>query len=144
MRTTYIVGALMVGVAALAQTQPLLPSHRDLHRYAKELDRLEKLCLATNCYSDDRFWRESKRVADRTGPQIIHAVLLRGRAWREEEGLVFAPLVVMLPQKSAIRLLREYERSPRRSDQIWAHEFLIEIAAPDTKEMLRRYSKNSR
>jgi len=134
--------ALLFAVATAAQAQPRLPTNREMHRYDRELDHLEKFCFATNCFSDERFWRESKRVADRAGTGIIHAVLLRGRSWPAgtETGLMFAPLLDLLPRVSASKLLHEYEQSPRASDRLWAHEYLIEFDMSDTKEMVRKLS----
>ena len=140
MKTTL---ALLLGLVSTVLGEATLPSKAAVEQYAKELDHLQRYCLQTACFSDERFWRESARLARRTGPEIIHAVLLRGRGWREEEGLVFVPLMAFLPRAAATKLLRQYQRSPRASDRLYAHEFLIELDASDTKEMVTKLSRAS-
>ena len=106
------------------------------------LDHLQKVFASTPQFGE-QFWRESKRVADQSGPQIIHAVMQRSKKWHDEEGLVFVPLVALLPRKAALKLLHQYERSSDSASRTWAHEFLIELDAPDTKEMVRKFSGRS-
>jgi len=120
-----------------------MPPGRDMARY--EAEHLQQLCYATACFSDERFWRKSKRVADRAGAGIIHAVLLRGRAWpiESETGLIFVPLIDLLPRAEAAKLLHEYEKSTRASDRLWAHEYLIEFDMFDTKEAVRKLSREA-
>jgi hypothetical protein len=109
---------------------------------ADQLDRLQKVFASTPQFGE-QFWRESKRVADQSGPQIIHALMQRSKRWHEEEGLVFVPLVALLPRKPTLDLLHQYERSPDPASRTWAHEFLIELDAPDTKQMVRKFSSHS-
>jgi hypothetical protein len=108
---------------------------------AKALDRLQKLSMATPEFGD-KFWRESKRLADERGPEIIHAIIVRSRTWRGEEGLIFVPLVSLLPRGPTLKLLKAYERSRFKSERIWAEEFQTEFEASDFQEGVRKYSKS--
>lgn len=85
-----------------------------------------------------QFWRESKKVADEAGPRLIHAVMNRSGGWHGEEGLVFVPVIALLPRKPAARLLREYSHSSEKSKRIWAREYLEEIDAPDVKSTVEK------
>jgi hypothetical protein len=85
--------------------------------------------------------RESKRLADERGPEIIHAIMVHGRTWQGEEGLIFVPLVALLPRAPTLKLLKQYEQSKRESDRIWAREFQTEFEASDTQDGVRKYSK---
>lgn len=111
-----------------------------MHHFTRQLDQLEKTFYASDQFGD-HFWRESKRIADQNGPDIIAAVMLRGRTWQGEEGLIFSPLIDLLPRRRTLAILRAYERSERESDRVNAREFIIEFEAEDTKEGVRRYSK---
>ena len=115
------------------------PSSDAMRRYTRELDRLERLAYSIGF--DERFWRESKRVADRSGPEIVHAVLPRSHSWEGEEGLIFVPLVALLPREPTLKLLRQYQRSPHELERIWAGEFITEFDMSDTKEGVRRFAQ---
>ena len=138
---TLLVGCLIV---ASAHGQIPTPSAERMRRFTRELDQLEKTFYATQRRGDqfgDEFWRESKRVADRNGPEIIAAIMMRGRKWRGEEGLIFSPLVDLLPRKRALAILRAYQRAGHPHDRVWAREFMIEFEAEDSQEGVRRYGK---
>ncbi len=131
-------------MTAPAQAQIPKPSAEQMRRFTRELDQLEKTFFDTQRQGQqfgDRFWRESKRVADRNGPDIIAAIMLRGRKWRGEEGLIFSPLVDLLPRERTLAILRAYQRAGRPSDRVWAREFMIEFEAEDSQEGVRRYGK---
>jgi hypothetical protein len=120
------------------------PSPQELRRYSRQLDLLEKTFFSDQQKGGqfgNHFWRESKRVAEREGPKIIFAIMIRGRKWTGEEGLIVVPLVSLLPRDAAIATLHECEHSDRESDRIWAREFLTEFEASDTKAGVLRYSK---
>jgi hypothetical protein len=117
-----------------------------LRDYTRELQYLEKTFFADQRKGDqfgEHFWRESKRVADRTGPDIIAAILPYAikQKWSGEEGLIFVPLVAVLPRRQTLAILHAYERSPRESEHILGREYLTELEAEDTQEGVRRYSK---
>ena len=111
----------------------------------RRLDRLERTFVETQERGDqfgETFALASKRLADARGVEIIHAVMHRARAWKGEEGMVFAPLIDFLPRQPAVELLRRYQQLPHTSEQekIWAKEYLTEFEMEDTREMVRRYS----
>jgi hypothetical protein len=117
-----------------------------LRDYTRELQYLEKTFFADQRKGDqfgEHFWRESKRVADHTGPNIIAAILpyATKRKWSGEEGVIFVPLVAMLPRQQTLAILRAYERSPREPEHILGREYLTELEAEDTEEGVLRYSK---
>jgi hypothetical protein len=82
-----------------AAEQPKRDDER-LNVDAARLDRLQQVFMSAPAFGD-RFWRESKRLADERGPEIIHAIMARSRTWRGEEGIVFIPLVSLLPRETA-------------------------------------------
>jgi len=97
---------------------------------------------ARNDQFGDTFWRASKRLADKRGSAIIHAVMARCEKWHGEEGMIFMPLVSLVPRESALKVLHQYESSKRESDRIWAGEFITEFDMSDTKEAVKKYSKS--
>src|SRR5205085_2036816 len=96
--------ALIPGVTALGMVVALggcAGEKIDQATLAADLRRLDGLMklfgkLPEADLSNDAFWRESRRVGRETGPRIIHAIMIRGRSFRGEEGLVFVPLVTLL------------------------------------------------
>jgi hypothetical protein len=132
---------LLVAVQAGATEEP---SAKKMRHYSRQLDLLEKTFYADQQKDDqfgNHFWQESKRVAASEGPKIIFAIMVRGRKWTGEEGLIFVPLVSLLPRDAALATLHELEHSHRESDRTWAREFLTEFEASDTKAAVLRYSK---
>lgn len=105
------------------------------------LDELQRVFVSTPQFSQ-QFWRASKRLADERGPEIISAVMARAQMWRGEEGLIFVPLVSLLPRGPTLKVLQQYQRSKRKSDRIWAGEFITEFDMFDTKEAVQKYSRN--
>ena len=103
----------------------------------QELDRLQKVFGSTPQFGE-QFWRESKRVADQCGPSIIHPLMKRAEKWQGEEGLIFVPVVALLPRLAALKVLREYDRKQEHGG--WAKEFLTGLDMPDTKEMVGKFS----
>ena len=130
----------MALASAQARIPKLTPQQR--HDYARELEQLQKVFFATDQFGE-RFWRESKRVADRTGPNIIPALFAYGmkQKWAGEEGLIFVPLIALLPRRETVAILRAYQKAPRRAEQIFGREYLIELEAEDVQEGVRRFSK---
>lgn len=109
----------------------------------RELTQLEKTFFDAQRKGDqfgDHFWRVSKRLADRSGTDIIPAVAAYCHKWHGEEPLIFVPLVALLPRSQTLAILHEIERSGHKADRGFAHEFLIELEKSDTKEAVRRYS----
>jgi hypothetical protein len=104
---------------------------------AQELDRLQKVFASTPQFGE-QFWRESKRIADQCGPSIIHSLMKHAEKWEGEQGLIFVPLVALLPRSAALKVLREYDRKQEHGG--WAKEFLTELDMPDTKEMVGKFS----
>ena len=122
------------------------PSAEQMRHFTRELEQLEKSFSDTALADQfsDRFWRASKRVADRNGPDIIAAVMLRGRKWRGEElrhAIIFMPLVHLLRRDRATAILRAYERSGREPDAMLAEEFMTAFDDEEVQETVRRYSK---
>ena len=129
---------------ALASAQARIPelSPQQLRDYTRELEQLQKSFFATEQFGD-QFWRESKRVADRTGPNIIPALLdyTLKKKWTGEEGLIFVPLIALLPRRQTVAILRAYQKSSRQAEHIFGREYLIELEADDVQDGVRRFSK---
>ncbi|HEY5894941.1 MAG TPA: hypothetical protein VIT91_17110 [Chthoniobacterales bacterium] len=110
---------------------------------SKRLDALMQVFSETQARGDqfgNAFWRASKRLAEERGTDIIHAVMERSQKWQGEEGLIFVPLVALLPREAALKILHQYQRSKRESESVWAEEFITELDMSDTKEAVRKYS----
>lgn len=140
---TALFATLLLALGALGQP-PRLSADR-LNADAKLLDELQKVFTETQARDDqfgDAFWRASKRLADERGPEIVHAIMVRGRTWEGEEGLIFVPLVALLPRAPTLKLLKQYEHSERESDRVWARELQIEFEADDTQAGVRKYSES--
>jgi hypothetical protein len=142
----------LVGVAVLCAP----PFSAAIHQSnEQEIDRLFALCSKLghkwpdeNCFYRPEFWRESKSVAGRMGPEIIRAVMRRARrypAHDQSEGpfLILLPLVALLPRTPTVELLHHYEQSNDKAEQLWAHEYLIEFNMADTAEAVRQYSRSN-
>lgn len=125
---------------SIGHTQISKPNPEQLKADAKRLDQLQKVFTSRPQFGD-QFGRDSKRLADERGPEIIHAIMVRGRAWPGEEGLIFEPLVALLPRAPTLKLLKQYEHSKRESDGIRAREMQTEFEASDTQEAVPKYSK---
>jgi len=125
----------------VASAQQTRPDVNRLKADANLLNQLQNVFMSTPQFGD-KFWRESKRLADERGPEIIHAIMVRSRTWHGEEGLIFVPLLALLPRARALKLLKQYEHSKRESDRIWAREIQTEFEASDTQEMVRKYSRS--
>lgn len=136
----------LIGCLALASASARIPapSVEQEQRFLRELAQIEKTFFADQSKNDqfgDHFWRESKRVADRSGPDIIPVVAKYCRKWHGEEPLIFVPPLALLPRSRTVTILHEMERSGQRVDRGFAHEFLIELDMSDTKEAVQHYSK---
>ena len=64
------------------------------------------------------------------------------RLWSDEEGLVFVPLLALLPLKSVLNILKHYDKSEVASERFWAAEFRTELDAPGTQEAVQKYSRS--
>ncbi|PYL07990.1 MAG: hypothetical protein DME34_05715, partial [Verrucomicrobia bacterium] len=103
---------LPIGCLALASAAAGLPtpSAEQMHRFARDLAQLEKTFFDDQRKDDqfgDHFWRESKRLADRSGLDIIPAVAKYCRKWNGEEPLIFVPLVALLPREQTLAILHQ-------------------------------------
>src|SRR5205814_9834536 len=91
-----------------------------LRQDLEELDRLQNMTST----SETEFIIACRRLARRTGPRIIHALMERSKTWhRETDGLKFYSIVYFLPRNPTIELLHDYEQSPDRWQRYWADEF---------------------
>jgi hypothetical protein len=124
---------------AVCAVAAIAPTAEQLQHDFSELDRLHRLFVSTPQFGE-KFWLESKHVADQIGPRVIYAIMEQSKKWRDEEGLVFVPVVALLPRKLTEEILRDYERSPAKPQRVWAHEFLIELNEPDVVASVRRFS----
>ena len=136
---------LLVGCIAFISAEARIPTPtaEQMAKFQRDLTQLEKIFFDDQRKDDqfgDHFWRESKRLADRSGTDIIPAVAAYCRKWHGEEPLIFVPLVALLPRTRTLDILRDMERSGHTAARGFAHEFLIELDASDTKQGVQRYS----
>ena len=119
------------------------PDQKALSADFKRLDALVRVFTETQAHGDqfgETFWRASKRLADERGPAIIDAIMVLSRKWQGEEGLVYVPLVALLPRDKALEVLHRYQHSKRESDKLWAGETIAEFDMEDTKAAVAKYS----
>jgi hypothetical protein len=143
---TLCISLLAFGFLGSAHAGIPRPTPQQLRDYMRDLQYLEKTFFADQRKGDqfgEHFWRESKHVGERTGPNVIAAILpyATKRNWTGEEGLIFVPLVAMLPRQQTLVILRAYERSRFEPEHILGREYLTELEAEDTQEGVRRYAK---
>ena len=72
--------------------------------------------------------------------EIIHALMVHSAKWKGEEGLIFVPLVALLPRKAALKVLHQYQHSKRQSERIFANECITEFEMEDTEAAVKEYS----
>lgn len=108
----------------------------------KRLDELEKFFFETQSRGEqfgEAFWQASKRLADERGTAILPALLERSKVWTGEEGMVFIPLVSLLPSEETIAELKRCQENSDGQIALWAGEFLIELDMTDTRQMVKKY-----
>lgn len=118
------------------------PDEATLAADLKRITTLKEVFFATQAKGEqfgDEYWRASKRLAEERGPIIIHAVLEDSKSWKGEEGLIYLPLVALLPREEAVKLLKQYQNGSDQQLKLWAGEFLIEFDASDVKEAVGKY-----
>lgn len=91
----------------------------------------------------EKYWLLSKEIAQKHGVAVIKAVMQRSPLWQGEEGMIYAPLIALLPREEAIKELKAYKSSPNEKERIWAEEFLTEFEMPDTEEAVKKYNTPS-
>jgi hypothetical protein len=120
-----------------------LPLHAsDLEADLKRLEALETVFVETQAVDQqfgDTFWLASKKLAEERGVEVLHAVMERSKNWEGEGGLVYVPLVALLPRESAVQLLKKYQEGADKAQKLWAGELLIEFEAEDIKETVSKY-----
>ncbi len=139
-----IISTLVFIATALAQASVPAPAPQQMRVYERELDQLQKVFFADQQKGDqfgDHFWRESKRVAARNGTDILAAIMVRARKWKDDEYLVFTPLVSLLPRARTLAILHAYEHSSREWESNWSREFMTEFDTDDIQEGVRRFSR---
>ena len=108
----------------------------------ERLNELEKRFFETQSQGEqfgEAFWRASKRLADERGLAILPAVLERSKVWQGEEGMIFIPLVSLLPSEETVQELKRYQENSDGQTALWAGEFLIELDMSDTRQMVEKY-----
>jgi len=118
-----------IGYAYRKQIEP--PSD-PIKKNADRLDRLE-MAYAANPQLDDAFWSLSRRVAKERRSGIVWTVMQRSGNWRDDEGLIFLPLLASLPREKVLKNLHQYEKSQVESERIWAAKFLSKLDSGDAK-----------
>lgn len=87
------------------------------------------------------FWLVSGSIAEKHGVTLIPIVMERSKAWQGEEGLIYVPMLALLPRDEAIKTLKEYQEGKDEQLAMWAGEFLTEFDMSDTKEAVAKYLK---
>ena len=133
---------LLLFLVSVAHGQVPEPSVDQLRSDYRQLDALQKVFAATPQFGD-AFWHASIKLADQRGPAILYALFERAQHWQGIEGVVFTPMVVLLPREKTTKLLREYQHSKRASDRLWAEEFLADFGTSAAKAGIAHYRKEA-
>ena len=144
MRFAIIVLVSFLAAASAYGQIPKLSAEQG-QRFKRDLGYLEKTFFDDQRKGDQfgkHFWRESKRVADRSGPDILPAVVDYCRKWQGEEPLIFVPVVALLPREKSLAVLHAMEHSRNAAYRGFAQEFLTEFEMPDTKAAVEHYSRS--
>jgi hypothetical protein len=83
----------------------------------------------------------SRDVAKEQGIAVLAPIMVRAKAWKDEECLIFVPLVCFLPRDQATLLLHRYRRQGKPWEQQAATDFLTEFEMSDTKAMIEAVPK---
>jgi hypothetical protein len=83
----------------------------------------------------------SRDVAKEQGSAVLAPIMLRAKAWKDEECLIFVPLVCFLPRDQATLLLNRYRGHGKPWEQQAATDFLTEFEMSDTKAMIEAVPK---
>jgi hypothetical protein len=83
------------------------------------------------------FWKLSKAVAREQGVAVLPPIMARARDWKDEEVLIFVPLVDLLPREQAIKVLNHYKNKGKPWERQAADDFLSEFDMSDTKEAVK-------
>lgn len=109
------------------------------------VDRLWKAAFDTKgaFYSAVGIWTLSKEIAHKQGVDVIAPIMARSKDWKDEEVLVFIPVVYFLPQDKAIPILNQYKKTGKPWEQQCATDLLIELTEhpADLKAMEQQISK---
>jgi len=137
----YVLYALTVFTSLLADGKP---DKKVQDEDFKRLDALARVFFVTQAKDDqfgDTFWRASKKLADERGSGIIDAVMVLSHKWKDEENLVFVPLVSLVPRDKALEILHRYQHAKLESERDYAGEFISEFDMSDTQEAVAKYSQ---
>ena len=137
------IAMLLLILGSVAHAQVAEPSADQLRSDYQQLDALQKV-FATTPQFGDAFWHTSIKLADQRGPDILYALFERAQHWQgEQQGLIFSPMVALLPREKTTKLLHEYQHSKRPADRLWAGEFLADFGMSDTKAGIAHYRKEA-
>jgi hypothetical protein len=87
---------------------------------------------------NEKYVRFSKDVADVQGAAVIAPIMKRAKEWTSDEVLVFVGVVAFIPQENSRPILERYKKFGRPWERQCATDLLIELEAPDVKEMVTR------
>jgi hypothetical protein len=87
------------------------------------------------------FWKLSKAIAREQGVAVIAPIMARAKDWKDEEALIFVPLVVLLPRDQATKALNHYKNDGKPWERQAADDFLSEFDMSDTQEAVKEARK---
>ena len=101
--------------------------------------RLEKEWGKGNGSFTWEFWKFSGAIGKEHGTNLIAPIMERSKKWKGEEGLIYVPLLALLPREETIKIFRDYENGSDEESKLWVHEFLGEFEMSDTKATVNKY-----
>ena len=87
------------------------------------------------------YWLVSGSIAEKHGLALIPIVMERSKTWKGEEGLIYVPMLALLPRDESTKALKIYQEGKDERLAMWAGEFLTEFDMSDTKEAVEKYKK---
>lgn len=99
--------------------------------------RLEKEFEKGKGYFTWEFWQFSGELGKKHGTKLIAPIMERSKKWKGEEGLIYVPVLALLPRQETLKVFEEYKKDEKF--KLWIHEFLVEFDASDVKEGVSKY-----
>lgn len=87
------------------------------------------------------YWLLSGSIAEKHGLALIPLVMERSKEWNGEEGLIYLPMLALLPRDKTVKVLKKYQEGGNEHFALWSGEFLTEFEMSDTIHCVEKYQK---
>ncbi len=86
------------------------------------------------------FWKFSSVLGRKHGTAVIAPIMERSKKWKDEEGLIYVPVLALLPRDETVKILEGYKKGNEEKQKVWVKEFLTEFEMKDTKEAVKQFN----